>query len=179
VITQFLALLISVTGMQAPAMVLSSPAFKDNATLPLAYTGYGEFKSPPLAWTGAPGGTREFVLMVEDLDAPMASFSVHWLFYNIPASASSMPSTAVDREHRTHPSPINGASQGLNAMKWLGYLPPRPFAASGVHHYVFTLHALDADLPLSDGATREQVMAAMRGHVIGEAKLRAVFEWKE
>lgn len=159
-----------------PQLSLRSPAFTDGAALPLAYTGYGDFRSPPLAWSGAPKGTREFVLTVEDPDVPMARFSVHWVLYNIPATASSMPSTAVDRENRVHPSPIKGASQGLNAMKSSGYLPPRPFAGSGLHHYVFTLYALDTDLTLPDGATKDAVMAAIKGHVIAEARLVAVLE---
>jgi Raf kinase inhibitor-like YbhB/YbcL family protein len=160
-------------------MILTSPAFKNNGPLPAAFTGYGDFKSPPLVWSNAPKRTREFALLVEDDDVPVASFSVHWLIYNIPASSSAMPSTIVDRENRTHPSPIKGASQGLNAMKWSGYLPPRPFAGSGVHHYVFTLYALDAVLAISEGATKEQVLAAMKGHVIAEAKLVTTFEHKE
>src|SRR5688572_4365117 len=98
-------------------MILTSPAFQNNGPLPAAFTGYGEFKSPPLAWSSAPKGTREFALLFEDDDVPVASFSVHWLIYNIPASSSAMPSTIVDRENRTHPSLIKGASQGLNAMK--------------------------------------------------------------
>jgi len=172
----FLAVLMAIAGMQAPAMVLSSPAFKNDAPLPRTYTGYGDFKSPPLAWSGAPTATREFVLMVEDPDVPLARFSVHWVLYNIPATASSAPSITVNRETRTHPSPIAGASQGLNALKTPGYLPPRPFAGSGLHHYVFTLYALDVDLSLHDGATKEDVVSAMKGHVIAEAKLVALVD---
>jgi Raf kinase inhibitor-like YbhB/YbcL family protein len=170
------AVLMAIAGMQAPLMVLSSPAFNDNAPLPRTYTGYGDFKSPPLAWSGAPKGTREFVLTVEDADVPLARFSVHWVLYNIPATASALPSITVDRQTRTHPSPIQGAFQGLNALKTPGYLPPRPFAGSGLHHYVFTLHALNIDLMLPDGATRDAVVAAIKGHVIAEAKLVATLD---
>jgi len=172
----FLTVLMAIAGLQAPAMALTSPAFKNNAPLPLTYTGYGDFKSPPLAWSGAPKATREFVLTVEDPDVPMARFSVHWVLYDIPVTASSLPSITVDRETRTHPSPIKGASQGLNALKTRGYLPPRPFAGSGLHHYVFTLYALDIDLTLADGATKDEVVAAMKGHVIAETKLVALFD---
>jgi Raf kinase inhibitor-like YbhB/YbcL family protein len=172
----FLALLMALSGVQAPAMVLTSPAFKNEAPLPRTYTGYGDFKSPPLAWSAAPKATREFVLTVEDPDVPLARFSVHWLLYNIPATASSVPSITVDRETRTHPPPIQGASQGLNALKTRGYLPPRPFAGSGLHHYVFTLYALDIDLMLADGATKDEVLSAMKGHVIAEAKLVALLD---
>jgi Raf kinase inhibitor-like YbhB/YbcL family protein len=177
--THLLSLLFAVLVAQPAPMALSSTAFKHNAPLPTAFTGYGDYTSPPLAWSGAPKGTREFVLMLEDLDVPMARFATHWVLYNIPATATSLPSKAVDRANRVHPSPIAGASQGLNAMKSLGYLPPRPFAGSGEHHYVFTLYAVDTDLALADGASKDEVLAAMKGHVLAEAKLAAVFERKE
>jgi Raf kinase inhibitor-like YbhB/YbcL family protein len=173
------SLLLAVIVAQPAPMTLTSPAFKDNAPLPPEFTGYGDYTSPPLSWRGAPKGTREFVLLVEDLDVPLARFSVHWLLYNIPATVTSLSPVVVDRANKTHPSPVKGASQGLNAMKWLGYLPPRPFAGSGLHHYSFTLFALDSDLALADGASKEQVLEAMKGHVIAEAKLVAVYERKE
>jgi phosphatidylethanolamine-binding protein (PEBP) family uncharacterized protein len=64
-------------------------------------------------------------------------------------------------------------------MKGRGYLPPRPFANSGLHHYRFTLYALDADLPLAEGMTREELLAAMKGHVIAQATLVGLLERKE
>ena len=164
---------------QPATMTLTSPAFKNDGTLPLAYTGYGDFKSPPLQWSGAPKGTRQFVLTVEDPDVPLERFSVHWLLYNIPATVNSLPEVPPDKAAKTHPSPIKGALQGMNALKRTGYLPPRPFAASGVHHYTFTLFAIDTELALADGATKEQLLAAIKGHVLAEAKLVAVFERKE
>jgi Raf kinase inhibitor-like YbhB/YbcL family protein len=164
---------------QPSGMTLTSPAFKHNAPLPLAFTGYGDFKSPPLAWRGAPTGTREFVLTLEDADVPLERFSVHWLLWDIPATATALPEAPPDKANRDHPSPIKGAVRGSNAMKRIGYLPPRPFAASGVHHYNFTLYAIDFDLTLPEGASKEQLLAAIKGHVLAEAKLTAVFERNE
>lgn len=161
-----------------PSMTLRSPAFKDGAPLPLTFTGYGDFKSPPLSWSGAPKGTREFVLTLEDPDVPLERFSVHWLLYDIPAATTSLAEMAADKTTRDHPSPVTGASRGLNALKAKGYLPPRPFAGSGVHHYTFTLYALDVDLTVPDGATKEQLLSAITGHVLAEAKLVALFEQK-
>jgi Raf kinase inhibitor-like YbhB/YbcL family protein len=160
-------------------MTLTSPAFKHNAALPLAHTGYGDFTSPPLVWSGAPKGTREFALIVEDADAPIEQFKSHWVLYDIPAGTTQLPATPVDRAGRTQPPPVKGATQGLNAMKWIGYLPPRPFADSGVHHYTFTLYALDTDLPLEPGLDRVKLLAAIKGHILAQAKLQAVFERKE
>jgi hypothetical protein len=164
---------------QPEPMVLQSAAFKHNGTLPRAYTGYGDFKSPPLSWSGVPTATRGFALVVEDADVPLERFSVHWLLYNIPATVTrfgEMPPTKASSEH---PSPVKGAAQGVNALKRVGWLPPRPFAGTGVHHYTFTLYALDAELDLPAGATKAQLFAALKGHVIAEAKLVAEFEHKE
>jgi Raf kinase inhibitor-like YbhB/YbcL family protein len=159
--------------------VLRSTAFKDNETLPLAYTGYGDFKSPPLSWSGLPKGTRELALIVDDPDVPLEQFSIHWLLYNIPAHVTTMAEGAKPANPKEgHDSPLKGASQGLNALKRPGYLPPRPFAGSGLHHYTFTLYALDADLPLKDGLSKDELLAAIRRHVIGQSKLVAVFEYK-
>ena len=159
-----------------PQLTLQSPAFKNNETLPLAYTGYGDFKSPPLAWSNAPKGTREFVLTLEDPDVPLERFGVHWLLYDIPATAAGLPEMAADKATRDHPAPLAGTTRGLNAMKNKGYLPPRPFAGSGTHHYTFTLYAVDTDVTLPEGAAKEQLLAAIKGHVLAEAKLVAVFE---
>jgi len=168
-----------ILAVQPAPMTLRSPAFKHNAPLPLAYTGYGDFKSPPLSWSGAPKGTRQFVLTVEDPDVPLERFSVHWLLYNIPATVTRLPEGLPGKAAKTHPSPVKGALQGLNAMKWMGYLPPRPFAASGEHHYTFTLFAIDTEITLADGASKEQLLTAIKGHVLAEAKLVAVFGRKE
>jgi Raf kinase inhibitor-like YbhB/YbcL family protein len=164
---------------QPAGMKLNSPAFRHDATLPLAFTGYGDFKSPPLAWSGAPKGTREFVLTLEDPDVPLERFSVHWLLWDIPATATSLPEMPPIKEARDHPAPIKGATRGSNAMKWIGYLPPRPFAGTGLHHYNFTLFAIDFDLTLPEGASKAQLLEAIKGHVLAEAKLTAVFEHKE
>jgi phosphatidylethanolamine-binding protein (PEBP) family uncharacterized protein len=77
------------------------------------------------------------------------------------------------------PAPLPGLSQGLNALKPSGYLPPRPFAGSGLHHYSFTLYALDADLELADGLNKAQLLAAMKGHIVAQAALVATFERRE
>jgi Raf kinase inhibitor-like YbhB/YbcL family protein len=166
---------------QPGAIDLRSPAFKNNETLPLAYTGYGDFRSPPLAWSGVPRGTRELALIVDDPDVPLEQFSIHWLLYNIPANVTAIAEGAKPANPKDgHASPLEAASQGLNALKRLGYLPPRPFGGSGVHHYTFALYALDADLPLKDGLSKNELLAAMKGHIIGEGKLVAVFErWQE
>jgi Raf kinase inhibitor-like YbhB/YbcL family protein len=166
--------------MAQPQLQLESPAFRHNGPLPLAFTGYGDFKSPPLTWSGVPSGTKEFALIMDDPDVPLESFSVHWLLYDIPATVTRVPEKPKPSDPKANrASPIKGAMQGTNALKRVGYLPPRPFADSGAHHYTFTLYALDADLPLTEGMTKPQLLAAMKGHILAQASIVAVFERKE
>ena len=77
------------------AMTLHSDAFKQNDHIPSKYTCEGEDVSPPLAWQGVPNGTKSFVLIIEDPDAPDPKAPkmvwVHWVIYNIPPSAKSLP----------------------------------------------------------------------------------------
>jgi Raf kinase inhibitor-like YbhB/YbcL family protein len=162
---------------QAATITLTSSGFKNNAPIPLTYTGYGDYKSPPLAWSGLPKGTRELALIVDDPDVPMERFATHWLLYNIPGTARGLPADLPATATLDAPG-LKGATQGPNALKRLGYLPPKPFADSGVHHYTFTLYALDADLPLAAGLSKAELLAAMKGHVIGEGKLVGLFERK-
>jgi Raf kinase inhibitor-like YbhB/YbcL family protein len=164
---------------QPAAIALRSPAFKDNEAIPLTYSGYGSFKSPPLAWTGLPRATRELALIVHDPDVPLERFATHWVLYNIPAAATGLPEGLTNDATLSLPAALKGATQGLNALKRTGYLPPRPFAGSGVHHYTFTVYALDADLPLAEGLDRQQLLDAMKGHVIGQGVLVGLFEQKE
>jgi Raf kinase inhibitor-like YbhB/YbcL family protein len=170
----------ALAGQTPAALTLTSPAFANNAAIPWPYTGYGEFKSPPLAWAGAPTATRAFALIVENRDVPVERFSLHWLLYNIPATVTRLPEAARPADvNAPRPAPIKGAAQGSNWMKRVGWLPPRPLPKSGPQRYTFTLYALDADLKLAEGLTKEQLLAAMKGHVLAEAALVGVVEPKE
>ena len=74
----------------AAKIALTSEAFEPGAAIPVHFSAYGDDVSPPLAWTGAPAATRSFVLLVEDPDATSAKPYVHWMLWNIPASARSL-----------------------------------------------------------------------------------------
>src|SRR5437660_767260 len=68
------------------AFALTSPAFTDGSAVPAKYTCDGADVSPPLVWSGAPAGTVSFALLVDDPDAPAGTW-VHWVLYNLPATA--------------------------------------------------------------------------------------------
>jgi Raf kinase inhibitor-like YbhB/YbcL family protein len=177
IVTAAACSVIAVSGQQPVAkLTLQSTAFADGQPIPLTYSGYGDYKSPPLSWSGVPKGTRELALILHDPDVPLDRFGVHWVFYNIPVAAKGLPVGLPTTPTLTAPATLKGATQGINALKRVGYLPPRPFAGSGLHHYTFTLYALDADLPLEEGLTKDALLAAMKDHIIGEGSLVGLFE---
>ena len=158
---------------------IPSPAFTHKTPIPLSYSGYGDDKSPPPTGSGLPAGTRELALVVDDPDMPLERFSVHWVISNIPTTAKGIPADVPASATLASLAGLAGAMQGPNAIKRIGYLPPKPFAGSGVHDYTFTLYALDADLSLAPGLTKDEVLAAIKAHVIGRATLVGLFERKE
>ena len=146
-------------------MRLESPAFRDGAPIPAAHSRVGGDVSPPLTWTGPPAGTRSFALVCDDPDAPRGTW-VHWVLWNVPASAGSLVAGAGSSE-----TPDGGGVHGssdFGERRWGGPAPPR---GHGVHHYRFHLYALDAEPKLKSGATRAELDDAMKGHVLAEAKL--------
>lgn len=152
-------------------LVLSSSAFEPNRDIPAKYTADGEDISPPLHWEGVPEGTREFVLICDDPDAPTPDPWVHWVLYKIPGSIRSLPEGIPPKERLDQPP---GALQGVNSWhtgQRIGYRGPSPPPGSGVHHYHFKLYALDAPLDLPPGATKQEVLQAMEGHVLAQAEL--------
>ncbi|MBN2353792.1 MAG: YbhB/YbcL family Raf kinase inhibitor-like protein [Spirochaetales bacterium] len=156
-------------------MVLSSIAFASNHPIPARFTADGADVSPPLSWTDPPAGTKSFALIVDDPDAPGKAW-VHWVIYDIPAGTRELKEN-VPTQARPFDSaqggPSPGMSQGINDFRRTGYGGPSP--PSGTHRYVFTLYALDAALGLPPGAAKQQLLAAMKGHVLAEAKLTGAY----
>ncbi|PHJ62045.1 phosphatidylethanolamine-binding protein [Nostoc linckia z18] len=144
-------------------MKLESSAFKSNELIPAKYTCDGKDISPPLLWDEIPIGTQTIALIVDDPDAPGRIF-VHWLVYNIPNTTHQL--TEHTPTVKTLP---NGAVQGKNDFGKFGYGGPCP--PSGIHRYFFKLYALDKSLDLAIGATKNQILAAMEGHILASAEL--------
>ncbi|MDQ7029914.1 MAG: YbhB/YbcL family Raf kinase inhibitor-like protein [Ardenticatenia bacterium] len=141
------------------AFTLMSPAFDDGGLIPTRYTCDGEDLSPPLRWAGAPADTRSFALIVTDPDAPRGTFT-HWVLFDLPAEISSLP-------EGLGVGTVGVA--GRNDFGRLGYGGPCPPQGDNPHRYIFTLYALrSASLSLPEGASRDQVGAAMSGYVVGE-----------
>jgi Raf kinase inhibitor-like YbhB/YbcL family protein len=148
------------------ALDIESSAFESGAEIPQAYSADGEGVSPPLRWSGVPDGTRELVLLCEDPDAPKRTPYVHWALYGMPPDL---------RELGAGCAPV-GAYEGRNSRLVEGWTPPSPPAGHGTHHYHFELFALDRPLSLGAHADRDEIVEAMRGHVLAEGDLVGTYE---
>jgi Raf kinase inhibitor-like YbhB/YbcL family protein len=149
---------------------LTSSAFKDGEPIPKVYTGEGHDTSPPLKWGKLPARARELALVCEDPDAPTSTPWVHWVLYRIAPSIRQI-GEAIPPEKGTLDVELSGAFQGYNSWNLLGYKGPMPPLGHGWHHYQFKLYALDEPIKLPAEAHRDDLMAALRSHIIGEGTL--------
>jgi len=166
---------------QTPAVItVTSPTLKANEVVPIDHTADGKNLSPALSWSGAPAGTRQFALIYDDPDVafgnPPQSF-VHWVVYNIPGTAKGLPGELPMDAVLTAPADIAGTIQGLSGFKRTGYRGPAP-PPGKPHHYTWTVYALDTELKLEPGLNRNQLLEAMKGHIIGQGSLVAIYERK-
>ena len=145
------------------SLQLTSDAFSNGQSIPAKYSCIGKNISPALTWTEPPAGTQSFALIVDDPDAPGRTW-VHWVLFNIPANTRSLPEGfAAD----------NSVAVGKNSSSQLSYQGPCP--PSGTHRYFFKLYALDTTLSLSSGATKDQLLKEMDGHILAQAELLGTF----
>ncbi len=144
-------------------MKITSSAFTHGGMIPAKYTCDGQDISPPLAWADVPAGAKSLALISDDPDAPMGTW-VHWVAYNIPPDV-----TMFGEQMKAEKEFKNGMRQGSNSWPKIGYGGPCP--PSGTHRYFFKLYALDSVLDLKPGATKEQLVKAMKGHVLAETEL--------
>lgn len=150
------------------SFTLTSPAFAEGDTIPHTYTGDGEDRSPPLSWTDPPAGTRSFVLICDDPDAPRRTF-IHWIAFNLP------PETRALREGAGAKGKLpDGAGAGTNDFDRTTYGGPAP-PPGRPHRYFFRLCALDEPLDLNSGASQTEVMAAMKDHILAETQLMGLY----
>ena len=149
---------------------LASAAFEPGGEIPAEHTCQGADQSPPLAWSGLPEGTRSLVLIVDDPDAPDPAAPkmtwVHWVLYDLPPTATGL-AAAVQQLPA-------GTRQGRNSWKRQGYGGPCP--PIGRHRYFHKLYALDTTLGDLGNPDADAVMAAAKGHVLGQAELIGTYQ---
>lgn len=158
-----------------PAMTLTTTAFPDGGVIPPKYTQAGDQTSPALVWTNTPPNTASFVLHMHDPDVARNKTTddqVHWLMWNIPATATGLPEgvpSGADRPDGSHQISASGPV----------YRGPGAGANGPMHHYTFEIYALDTKLDVAATAdafeTRTAVMKAMQGHILGKAVYMGLF----
>ncbi|MCC8427326.1 YbhB/YbcL family Raf kinase inhibitor-like protein [Mucilaginibacter sp. UR6-11] len=159
-------------------MRLTTPAFPDGGIIPLKYTQAspaGAAVSPALLWSSVPAGTQSFVLWMHDVDLALKKTSednLHWLIWNIPGTATSLPEDVPAGAQLA-----DGSYQVSNAV--VRYRGPGAAASGPLHHYVFELFALDIKLDEKAGATpldtKTNIFKLMQGHIIGKAAYAGLF----
>jgi Raf kinase inhibitor-like YbhB/YbcL family protein len=156
------------------SLSLVSADFAAGASIPAIHTCDGAETSSALSWSGAPPGTKSFALIVDDPDAPDPAAPkttwVHWVVYNIPASITSLASSAHGTELPA------GTRTGLNDWKKSAYGGPCP--PVGRHRYVHKLYALDVELPDLGHPTKGDLEKAMRDHILARAELTGTYQKK-
>ncbi len=150
-----------------PPMHLTTTAFQDGGVIPPKFTQDAASPvSPALAWTNPPAGVVSYALIMHDVDNAGQKHiddTLHWMIFNIPGSATSLPEGVPNT-----PALADGSVQFKGRV--IGFMGPG-FRGNIYHHYVFELYALDTKLDLTSDSTRADVLKAMDGHVVGKAAM--------
>ncbi len=141
-------------------LIITSPAFENEANIPAIYTCDGESINPPLMIAQMPEGTQSLAIILEDPDASKGTF-YHWVVWNIP------PSATIAENQMPGISGKNGAGK-------TGYVGPCP--PSGSHRYYFNVFALDHYLELEPGADSKALEQAMEPHIIAKGSLMGRYQ---
>lgn len=156
-------------GMSEQKMTITSSAFKMGSPIPKKYTGDGPDVSPPLSWEGVPQEAKSLALISDDPDAPVGTW-VHWVIFNIPPTEKGLPEGIPKQEVLP-----NGAKQGLNDFRKIGYNGPAP-PPGKPHRYYFKLYALDTMLNLPSGVKKADLLKAMEGHILATAEYMGTYQ---
>ena len=148
---------------------LSSPVFNDGYALNRKFAKCGgQNVFPRLQWSSPPSGTKSFAIIVEDPDAIKAvgKLWVHFVAWNIPTSFNGLNSGNLKK--------ITIGKNSANTNQYEGPCPPE---GTGEHHYIFKLYALDKTLDLNRDATRDNLLKAIKGSIVGETQITGLFEY--
>jgi Raf kinase inhibitor-like YbhB/YbcL family protein len=141
---------------------VTSKIFKNGESIPGRYACNGVNVSPSLDWDNV-SGTVKYAIICEDPDAPAGTWT-HWVIFNIPSETTGLSEWIMEREELE-----NGAKQGLNDFGTVGYRGPCP--PDGTHRYYFTVYALDTEIKLPAKITKQDLLKAMKDHIIDEGSL--------
>jgi len=155
------------TASATARITLTSQTIPANGQIPSRHSEYADGVSPQLTWTAVPKA-QSYAIIMEDPDAKPITPFVHWVAWNIPPNIVSLPEGLQEQARLTMP---DGMRQGHTSKNTVGYYGPQPSVGDPAHRYHFQVFALDAALDLPLGATRDDLLAAAKGHVIGEGEL--------
>jgi Raf kinase inhibitor-like YbhB/YbcL family protein len=154
-------------------MQLICPDFGDGAVMPRKYAHDGDDVSPPLAWRDVPEGTKSFAVLLDGADRPGGQN--HWILFDVYGTIRELPEHIPPQDvlpEWTH----EGISvrQGINDFGRVGYTGPLP-STTPPHDNTFTLYALDAQLHTAPQCRKEDILAAMEGHILAQAQLVGIY----
>ena len=142
---------------------LSSPAFRDGQELDPCFTAKEEDAvAPPLEWSAPPPGSQELVVIVEEASGDSTEPACHWLVWGLAGQRGALFEGEVP--------PRTGKNAQGNS-EWLLPNPPE----GETRHYVFQIFATELPLTLMPGASREDLIASIKGFVTACAVLTASF----
>ncbi|MGZ3919801.1 MAG: YbhB/YbcL family Raf kinase inhibitor-like protein [Bacteroidia bacterium] len=136
-------------------LAITSTAFSDGEYIPEKYTCDGRNVNPPLSIDKLPYETQSLVLIVEDPDAVVRTWT-HWLVWNIPSTTKIKEDSVPGIE-------------GVTDFGFQHYHGPCP--PSGIHHYHFKVYALDTILETPAGSEKHEVEKQMAKHIIAFGEL--------
>jgi len=148
---------------------LTSDAFASGQSIPAKYTCIGKNISPALTWTDPPTGTQSFALIVDDPDASGQTW-VHWVLYNIKPDVRTLQEDLPIKGKNADPDAVFVGKNSSGSVEYQGPCPP-----SGTHRYYFKLYALDIQIGLLPGATKDQILKEMDGHILAQTELLGTF----
>ncbi|HNW71848.1 MAG TPA: YbhB/YbcL family Raf kinase inhibitor-like protein [Candidatus Paceibacterota bacterium] len=151
--------------MEHVTMKIESFAFSNGNSIPSRFTCDGENINPQLLFKNVPQKAKSLALIMEDPDAPIRTW-VHWLLWNI-----SPEITEISQD-----STPEGAVVGLNSSDKNEYEGPCP--PSGSHRYFFKLYALDTILSLKENTMKEELLSAMKGHIVEKSEFFGRYQRK-
>lgn len=154
-------------SMPVAPLHVASGSFKDGDSMPRKLTCDGSDISPDLQLPAPPAGTKSFAIVMDDPDAPEPF--THWIAYNIPPDTQDVAEGASGPHKR-----FDHAAEGVNSFGDIGYGGPCPPSGSP-HHYAFRVYALDVNPALPAGQTRDQLAAAVHGHVLAEGLITGLY----
>lgn len=180
-----LALAAAAPATAAPWFTVTSTSIQDGRVIPMRFGGDdqkracsprtpdkicpcpGQNVSPALSWSGAPAGTKSFAILMYDIDGQFGAGVSHWVAYNIAPTA-----TGLAEGDGTKGIGFTGGAGTRGNANYVGPCPPQ---GDGPHHYLITVMATDLAPTLPAGLTREQFMAAAKGHLLTSATIGGLF----